>query len=557
MSETQQIPDEAQEAIKQLSNQHNADPDDLEQEFVEYLEEEKEKGVSNPAKRALRRLSLAQKGGQMQSAEQLRGFVLGASDPINTSRSAINRAKEYIKNSGVERAVQQGLVKKVPSGDLPPQLASVTVTQEGEEEVYAVLDSNSNSPTSGEVLPAEDYIRYVYGAVWRSADDGPHWFSGVLNAEDNGDKPRVPPKNEPVTFSAVWVGDSDQNNTVRLRFRDTEPFETADEWGGPSVTELLEDDDLLGHDALEDTTADRYDRNDVLATYGSVTYMELAPDGDQSRRLSIVDPFAFGSDLSRTVWLPDHVDVNFAEESDIYVIAQVSPSSNDEYPDSLEALGVFVHPDYRVDRSGVESMGDDSGNSSEADGGTVVEEDESADEESDQPTPAELGAEMKDPSEVEVETEHDVEFQSGNDVDSSKGSESGEQQPSSEDSEADTDDGLPPVVEDANYPELQSVAAEVDEVPGSGISEEDMREQLVEELGPEELGRRLVGGASGGEDTDDGAEAETDDAEDGPDDEANEDTSADGGEVITEEQDDPDEDRGDFEPTDEDDDWDW
>jgi hypothetical protein len=540
MSGAHDIPEEAQQAIKQLSSQHGEDPDDLRQQYTELLEEEADKGVSDPGKRALRRLSLNWKGGQMQSAEQLRGYVLGASDPINTSRSAINRAKNYIEKQGAETAAQKGLVKKVPSGNLPPELAGVTVTRDnGQKEAYAVLDTNQNSPTAGEVLPAEDWIRYAHGAVWRSADDGPHWFSGVLNADDHGHKPRVPPTHEPVSFEAVWVGDSDQNNTIRLRFRDTEPFEPIEQFGGPGVLELLEDDGHLGHVPLEQADADRYDRNDVVATYGSVTYMELAPDGDQSRRLAVVDPFAFGSDLSRTVWLPDHTDVDFAEESDIYVVGQVSPSQN-EYPDSIEALGVYPHPDYRVDRSGVQPMDSDGGGDSEA-----------GDNEGGGENPAELGTDLQDPSEVEVETEHDVEFDTGGELDQPDNG-GGRRKPPGEDPDA--GGGLPPVVEEANYPELQAVAAGVEGVPGSGIAKDEMLDQLLGALGAEQLGRRLIEGASGNGDSASGGDGGTDGADsagagEGETDDA--DASADGGEVVA------DEDRGEFEPQDEDDSWEW
>lgn len=523
MSETQQIPEMAQEAIKQLASSQGADRDQLTEQYKELVEEEKDKGVSNPEKRALRRLSLAQKGGQMSSTETLQGYVLGASDPINTSRSAINRAKSYIEKQGVDAAVKHGLIKKVPSGDLPAELASVTVKRDGEKELYAVIDSNDNSPTSGEVLPAEDWIRYVYGAVWRTPDDGPHLFSGVLNAEDHGQQPRVPPTQTPVKWDAVWVGDSDQNNTVRLRFRDTEPFEELDGFGGPDITELLEDNEFVGHVSLEEANADNYARNDVVVTYGSVTYMELAPDEGQSRRLSVVDPFAFGSDLSRTVWLSDHVDVNFAEESDIYVVGQVSKSQN-EYPDSIEALGVYVHPDYRVERQNVESMSDDE-----------PSESEEREPEPDPEPPAETGVHAEaddDGDDTEAESEHDADFETGATIDESEQAEKAEE-----------GEHLPDAVKEAGYDDLRAVAADVDEVPGSGIGTEEMRDQLVDALGAATLAERLAD--DGGDEAEAGAEAV-------PDDDAEETASADGGESVV-----SDEDKGDFEPSEADDSWNW
>lgn len=44
----------------------------------------------------------------------------------------------------------------------------------------------------------------------------------------------------------------------------------------------------------------------------------------------------------------------------------------------------------------------------------------------------------------------------------------------------------------AEYPQLQHVAAEVPDIPGSGIDADEMRGKLLAELGPEELAERLA-----------------------------------------------------------------
>ncbi|MFC6864620.1 hypothetical protein ACFQGE_14275 [Halomicroarcula sp. GCM10025817] len=58
----------------------------------------------------------------------------------------------------------------------------------------------------------------------------------------------------------------------------------------------------------------------------------------------------------------------------------------------------------------------------------------------------------------------------------------------------------------AEYPELQHIAAEVPDIPGSGIDADEMRGKLLSELGPTELADRL---ADAGDE--DGAEAVADD----------------------------------------------
>ena len=532
----------AAEAINSIAQNHDEDREDVKSRYEELLEDEESKGVSNPGRRALRRLGLDYKGASSSasSAEQLKGYVLGATDPINTSASAVRRARNYVEKYGPQQAVDRGMIKSAPSGGLPAGLASLTVkTGDGGEAEYAIIDTNSNSPTSGEILPEEDYIRYVYGAVWRGADDGPHLFSGVLSNEDGTEPPR-PPVGDAASFAASWVGESDRNNTIRLNFDGDEPFETIDDFGGPSLVELLEDDSLVGHDPLDEADAAKYDRNDVVVTYGSVTYMELAPEGDQSRRLSLVDPFAFDDDLERTVWLADHVEVGFAEESDVFVIGQVSKSNN-EYPDSVEAVGVVPHPDYTVEPQPVEPMGggdpepetepepkhDDGG---AGDGGHPPQAEQET-------TPAEAGAELKDPSEVGGGggAGHDAEFETGATIDGSEQAE-----------KADAGEHLPPVVEGADYADLQAVASGVDSVPGSGISADEMRDQLVSEMGAETLALALgedggaseAGGGSGGEAGPAGGDDET--ADETPE----ESVVSDGGD-------------GPFEPEDEDDEWSW
>lgn len=496
---------EYDDKIEQLAQTHNEDAEELKAKHAELVDEEADKGVDDPGRRALRRLSLEVKGAGSSSAgdsEEMMGVVYGASEPINTTDSSVRRAKEFINNSGVERAVDMGLVKVVPDGTDTDGIATLKINPDDRDPFHvAVLDDNDSSPTAGEVLPAEDYIRYVYGVVFRSPDSEPQWFTTLFDGDGAADVPETPPLHEPVKFEASWVGESDRNNTIRLRFPDETAFETVD--GGPDPVELLEDgDDGVGHTALAEADADDFGRNDIVATYGSVTYMELAPPEGQNRRLSLVDPFDFGSDLERTVWLPDHVDVNFAEESDVYVIGQVSMSSND-YPDSVEAVGVLPHPDYVVDRQGIDPMADD------GDGGPDTEQEatvEGVEQDDGGPEPVEEAGEPYAGAEPDAETaEHEADFETGSTIEDSEQA-----------AAADDGEHIPDAVAEADYTELQSAAAEVEEVPGSGIGEDEMREQLLEARGPGWLAEQLAGDdALTGDDAESGGDGDGDAAEQG------------------------------------------
>lgn len=68
----------------------------------------------------------------------------------------------------------------------------------------------------------------------------------------------------------------------------------------------------------------------------------------------------------------------------------------------------------------------------------------------------------------------------------------------------------------AEYPELQHIAAEVPDIPGSGIDADEMRGKLLAELGPTALADRLADAAD---------DAETDAADEGSADEEVSDTS--------------------------------
>ncbi|MEF8977375.1 MAG: hypothetical protein V5A39_00710 [Haloarculaceae archaeon] len=76
----------------------------------------------------------------------------------------------------------------------------------------------------------------------------------------------------------------------------------------------------------------------------------------------------------------------------------------------------------------------------------------------------------------------------------------------------------------ATYSELQHVAGEIPEVPGSGLDADEMRGKLLGELGAEEFAARLEATATNGDSEEtDGAEStpdeETDDVDPGPDEE--------------------------------------
>jgi len=81
----------------------------------------------------------------------------------------------------------------------------------------------------------------------------------------------------------------------------------------------------------------------------------------------------------------------------------------------------------------------------------------------------------------------------------------------------------------AEYPELQRIASEVPDAPGSGISADEMRGRLLSELGPEEFATKLEAAASE-ESTD--SESKTSDEERGED-------VSDEGEVDADEEEEP------------------
>lgn len=447
-------------AIQELSDAFGTPEGELRKKFEQYREGFADKDVSDPDQRALRRLSLDEKGGSRSSSRGFRGVVLGAGDPYDTTQKKIQRARNFIEKRGPQEASKHGLVKKA-DGEPKPGLASITLTNdEGDELHLYVLEANENSPNHGEVLPEEDWIRFVYGYV---LDDGEWYpFETILNGEDM-EPPAVPPTHVPVEFQGSVSSSSGDSNTTSIRVDgagDFEPVET-----GFSFEDLL--GDAIPVLDLEDVDADEYGRDDLVATQGAVTYMELSPGEDQNRRVVITDPYAFSSDKQVTCFVPDHVEIDFQEEADVYVFGNVSPPSSEEYDESINAVGLYADPEAVVDME-IESF---------ADGDFAVDE---ADE----------------PESGESEAEGDSE------PDEPKG---------------DGDDGpwLPDpaeIAEEDDYSALQGLASGFDDIPGSGLTKEELRKKLVAKANQRQQ-----------EDGDDGPEpADQESDEPDPDEEASE-----------------------------------
>lgn len=434
-TETQaDISEDARQTIEHISDAYGTPEGKLLDRMTEYIADFDDMGVSDPERRALRKLALDEKGGAMGSVEDLRGMVLGAGDPADTAAKQVARTTQYIKKRGLEAAAKQGMVRK--ASQEVDGLSTIKV----DGQPYFVLDTHSNSPTQGEVLPEQDWVRYIQGAVWRG-EDGPYLFEGPLNAEDPTEVPPVPPLFVPVEFRATYRED-EETGTVRLSFREGPDFEPVEDADIPAQKVL----ESLGVVPLAEVAeySDRpdFDQNELVVTKGSVTYMDLSPDGDQSRRLTIVDPFDFDNDPRVTVWLPEHHEVNYGEQSDVYVLGNVSPSSSDEYDDSVNARGVWVDPDYRVERGAVGSL--------------------SADEAREEPGETADTPEVEEPEEADAPSSEKL---------------SPDEQP-----DLLPDDPEPPAVgmiAEADYNELRAFAASYDDIPGSGIKADKLRKMLM------------------------------------------------------------------------------
>lgn len=442
MSTTEtQFSDETENNIGKISEAYDVPEDDLRERLAELIDELDGRGFNNPERRAVRKLALEHKGGSMGTTERLRGVVLGAGDAADTTAKRVGEVKNYIRKRGPEEAAKQGFIKK--ASEPPEGLATVVV----DGQPYYVLDSQSNSPTQGEVLPAQDYVRYIQGAVWRG-DEGPYLFEGPINAEDPREVPEVPPKFVPLEFDARFRED-EKTGEVRLYFDEGADFEVKEDADIP-IERVFESIGLAPlSEVAEYSERPDYDRNELVATKGSVTYMDLAPDGDMSRRLTIVDPFDFENDPRVTVWLPDHVDIDFAEESEVFVLGNVTASKNDQYDDSVQARGVWADPEYRVDRAAVGSLGAD----------------EADDEPAPEPETEDEGADTAEPDEAEGGQEDDSEKLSPED------------QP-----DLLPGDPEPPKAEhiaEADYNELRAFAASYEDIPGSGIKADKLRKMLM------------------------------------------------------------------------------
>lgn len=391
-----QLSERAQGVIEELHEAYGVPVEKLRGEYTRRLGEWEEQDVSSPEDRALQGLSMWAKGSDMSGREETTAVLLGTTDPIDTTRKKCREARDAVDRLGRGEAAKDGYVRPV-SGEIPDNVSTITV--DGDE--MAVLDANENSPTHGEVVPWQEYIRVVAGVAWRTdaeaGDRDPKLFSAVVEGR-GADRPPEPPVRHRVRCEARWRNEDER--TAKLGLDGAEPFEVVsdDEVAG----RFLADSERPKALEVPGVDADLFGPNELVLVRGAVDYMQLDPDNGNNRRLSIRQPIG-ADDTEITVWLEDAQRIDFNEMATVWAIGTVSPPSSPEYPPSVEANGVVPHPDYKLEMEEVQSFSEpdgEAGADSESDPGPDPDPDPAPEA---PPDPAQDGEPSSPPADTVVD----------------------------------------------------------------------------------------------------------------------------------------------------------
>jgi hypothetical protein len=215
------------------------------------------------------------------------------------------------------------------------------------------------NPGFGKLLPENSWIRTIHGIALKSSTEGePKFFTMTLNGDvaANDDIPMY----TPVTFRAI---DKSTEGATQLTLNASTytRFDKSDK-KLPSATELISQycsDMILDISKLEEYhKANKNDYNRLVIIRGDVSILALEPNSIGNRRLTLESENAFEDldAIGTTCWIPEHINLDFAENSKVIVIGSTSQgfkyengAKTEELGDvMINAYGVHAIPEYKV-----------------------------------------------------------------------------------------------------------------------------------------------------------------------------------------------------------------
>jgi len=263
------------------------------------------------------------------TANAFEGIILGRTNTWDMAKKPRNIVREKIEELGLKGAMDAGFVNS-----------------EGE---YLYNDYDWRK---GKSIPENDY----QCSVFMVADTGENDEFEIAIMRLRGDNCEiVPPLFEPVSFRAV-KGKMDNNGRRQLydiKVTEFEPvgadsFDALDFFEN-QLSKLIDVVQLSDLEQWHDANVDNFNRFCI----SKVNCVRInMTDETVASNVMEVDDISLELDMEQsntiTVWVPKRVDVNFPENTmEMLLVSQTS--QNNEGNISLNCLGLWVHPAFRVD----------------------------------------------------------------------------------------------------------------------------------------------------------------------------------------------------------------
>lgn len=314
--------------LQEISETYETPIEEVTALYDEMLANEKDThptlGEEQQSARAVRRVYLQMKRNSSSGGKMVEGVILGSTDPIDMMAKKRRDAMALFAKSPA-LAVSKGLTDK-----------------EGNPlDARKAFDDGTPNPGFGKKLSKSKFRCITFGLYTWEGNDTPTPMTMFVDA-----KVGVPPIMQRVKFGASFIKEGSGNQSGIINVGENVKFEVI----GPANVKAICDRFMADHASdianLGEYVAINGDRNTVIIE-GDVTQMYLEPDEGKSRSLRVDDDSSLGSrDVQgAAIWLPDHLLVDFAEDSRVIVIGSAKASDRGV---SVQAQGVYALPEYKI-----------------------------------------------------------------------------------------------------------------------------------------------------------------------------------------------------------------
>ncbi len=339
------------EYTKLWSEKLSLSEEDIITEYNKLLDEEKlvhkDLDLNNQEARALQRLALIYKKQLRSPAVGFEGIIIGTTDCVDIVAKQKKEAKDLYKLDP-HTAISEG----------------VTDEEGVPLDTRREWTTGRKNPNYGKPLPENNYMRNVFGVAIKSKNEkmGPRFFSMTINGPKaaNEDIPLF----TPVRFMAIDRTPVNTDNEYKLNASSFTTFTIDNKMILPNYKDLLMSccsSLMCGLKDLNNYHAKAKDNfNRLVIIEGDVSSLNLEPTSVGSRVMNIEDMKASMEDLDAkglTCWIPERVDVNFAEGSKVIVVGRTAQGRKkddlgnvtEELGDvTLNVFGLYAIPEYKV-----------------------------------------------------------------------------------------------------------------------------------------------------------------------------------------------------------------